>query len=300
MEFVKYPTIENHYNSKFDIDDTWYVVEKVHGANFSIWISNNEIKFAKRSGFITDNFYNYQNIAEKLKTCIRKLNIDNVAVFGELCGGYYPHSDVTVNPNAKRIQREVHYSPNTEFIAFDIYYDKKFLPFQEKQKLLQNAEFTTLNPLFSGTLEECLNFDIKFDSTIPLLLNLPSISPNTAEGVVIIPENFHRTKRGSRVIIKKKNIGFMEAPVNKIKKDFTEINNVIQDILTYVNQNRINNMISKEGIEISKNKLYGLVCKDVFQDYYKDNPDVREIINPHRKLVTRNIITEIQKYPIDY
>lgn len=46
--------------------------------------------------------------------------VDEVLLFGELCGGRYPHPDVPPDPRVEAVQTGVYYSPTIEFYAFDI------------------------------------------------------------------------------------------------------------------------------------------------------------------------------------
>ncbi|MBW2739846.1 MAG: hypothetical protein JRE64_13595, partial [Deltaproteobacteria bacterium] len=65
MRFRKYFDIENSYRKKFldilaveKLDKGEFVVqEKAHGANLSFWYDGKDLKSAKRSSFIQDNFY---------------------------------------------------------------------------------------------------------------------------------------------------------------------------------------------------------------------------------------------------
>lgn len=77
MEFKKYPSIENHYRnkhiekwlSKFPSlkDEEFIIQEKIHGSNFQIIITNDDVSFASRNNILEDNakFYDYQNVMRK-------------------------------------------------------------------------------------------------------------------------------------------------------------------------------------------------------------------------------------------
>ena len=87
LDFTKFPSLENTYRQKeidkiqsMTIKDKWVVTEKVHGANFSFWMTEEHlsvegiglcsavvIKCAKRSGWIEDDekFFNYKPVLEK-------------------------------------------------------------------------------------------------------------------------------------------------------------------------------------------------------------------------------------------
>ena len=46
--------------------------------------------------------------------------VEGVILFGELCGGQYPHPDVQPDGSARPVQRGIWYSPRIEFVVFDI------------------------------------------------------------------------------------------------------------------------------------------------------------------------------------
>ena len=48
------------------------------------------------------------------------MTVGRVLLFGELCGGRYPHPDVPPDPRVEAVQTGVWYSPTVEFYAFDI------------------------------------------------------------------------------------------------------------------------------------------------------------------------------------
>ena len=95
LDFTKFPSLENTYRQKeidkiqsMKIRDKWVVTEKVHGANFSFWMTEEHlsvegiglcstvvIKCAKRSGWIEDDekFFNYQPVLEKYRDSLERL-----------------------------------------------------------------------------------------------------------------------------------------------------------------------------------------------------------------------------------
>ena len=178
MEFKRYSSIENSYRKRF-LDkiieeghggETFVVQEKCHGSNFSMYISKDQIRCAKRSGFIKENesFFNYEKVLDKyepnLRTLFNKLNknndIESVVVFGELYGGNYPHKDVP-NVDVKAVQKGVYYNPDQDFIAFDIKVNGLYLDVESAniQFLENNIPYT--KTLFEGSLEDCLKYPNK-------------------------------------------------------------------------------------------------------------------------------------------
>ena len=76
MKFTKYSSIENHYRTEFierirmeGMDGgKWIATEKIHGANFSIWVNASRTRIAKRTGLLGedgkggDGFFHVNNI----------------------------------------------------------------------------------------------------------------------------------------------------------------------------------------------------------------------------------------------
>jgi hypothetical protein len=65
---------------------------------------------------------------------------------------------------------------------------RTYLDFEEAQKLFETAGIFCVQPLFVGTYEKCLDFNIQFQSTIPKRLGLPPIANNKAE---VRPAHLH-------------------------------------------------------------------------------------------------------------
>ena len=138
----KYCEIQNSYNDKYlwkvrsiGYNGKWYVSEKIHGANTAMYIHGDEIFYASRENILTEEnkHYNYKEVFERINPDIQRLkdNVKNIlgdayskyhtiVVYGEIFGGSYDHPDVGKNAKASRVQKGVSYSPNNEFLAFDV------------------------------------------------------------------------------------------------------------------------------------------------------------------------------------
>ena len=145
-----------------------------------------------------------------------------------------------------------------------------------------------------------MKFDVEnFITTIPAIWSLPPLLDNIAEGVVIRPVTEKRWPGGSaRLRLKIKSSRFREitgpkrpprikpASAQAHRFDWDEIEKdlknqkceslvpVIEELLRYVNENRLRNVLSKCGpIEDKKgrmNKIAGLLSKDALDDFRKD------------------------------
>merc|ERR1712176_73451 len=152
-------------------------------------------------------------------------------------------------------------------------------------------------PLYEGTLSECLDFNIEFETTVPLRLGLPPIplvsaveSRNLAEGVVIRPcvepavRLSSSRKESGRGLFKRKIEAFCEKRYQndnwrKGKAGGTGCASVLTDgevikyeILAYVTEQRLANVLSKIGRVDPHDKE---ACCRLLEDFKED---VREAL----------------------
>ncbi len=299
MKFQRYGSIENITRQK-SLDyivmqglsgGEFVVQEKCHGSNFSIWYKDGEIKFAKRSQFIGegDNFYGYEALKGELTDAIiaivKDLNAKEVVIYGELFGGSYPHPDVERNNKAVSVQKGVYYSPNNEFYAFDLVVNGEYQCVDHCDVQFTNNMMVHATTLFRGTLTECLEFENEYETTVPSQFGLPSIESNICEGNVIKPVRPLFLANGSRVILKNKNSKFTEKEhkpktlkdtPEQLRAKYPDSFEALEYFNQYVTENRLRNVISKEGEITQKGfgKLVGLFCKDVREEGFKEISDM--------------------------
>ncbi|KAF0973467.1 hypothetical protein FDP41_008171 [Naegleria fowleri] len=237
-------------------------------------------------------------------------NLRHVYIFGELFGGYYPNMPQL--PGIEQpIQTGIWYSNDIEFYAFDIAIEfnkpqentcqPTFVDYEtcleifskcnsqlscQKTQLLLYAE-----PLFIGSYEDCMEYNIKFESKIPKKLGMPSIKEanNYAEGVVIKPlKEIFISKKGKleRAIIKRKIQEFSEKKYEQAQK-WSSSNATSSDpnsnfefikyeALSCVTENRLNNAISKIGMinkndKSQMNQLLNAFVQDVLDELKETN-----------------------------
>lgn len=315
MEFKEYSEIENAYRTKFISQiylegkekGNWVCTLKVHGSNFSVYMNRTGVKFGKRSAFIGENnpFFNHEYVWNKQGPKIMALFEDlqnqygkdiEVIFYGEIFGGNYPHKEVPKVNNQTTVQKGVYYSPENKFIIFDIKIDGKFLDFDKVALHCERNEVLFCEPLFYGTLEECLKYPNEFPDPLHQKFGLPPIENNICEGVVIKPIDTRYFNNGARVIIKNKNDKFKEVAHGKKEKVQTEEQvdpetiKLAENILTYANVNRLNAVISKIGKVTNKDfgKILSLMFEDIRKDYTKDNENF--VFNSQlKKIVMTNI-----------
>lgn len=300
MDFVKYNSIENSYRQKFVnniiidpdlMNQDWYVTEKVHGANFAIFVEaafgeELDIKFGKRSGFITgdDKFYGLNNNKEKFVEYAKRMaNLfpdTDIVIRGELYGGGYNHPDVpsTVDP---RIQRGVEYTNANEFMAFDLELDNKIVTQYDANLYFNLTNIPTVPLLFTGSFDDAMKHTNEFNSHVHRFHGHPELEVNVCEGVVIKPNVASYFPNGNRVILKNKNEKFSEKKARKprVVADLTDDqNDVISNLGQFVTDNRLTNVLSHIGDIQQKDfgKICGLFTKDVIADYLKEYEPLEE------------------------
>lgn len=282
----------------------WVVTEKIHGSNFSIITDGSYIAFAKRKEILSfeENFFGFYLIKEELKMKTEILfkdliarfpDVKKVTIYGELFGGYFPekikvneflNQKIAGNDSISAVQKGVYYSPNLEYCVFDILIEqnneKKYLDYDLAMNLLELSQFLYTKPIFIGMYEDAIDFEHKFNSTIPQMLGYNIEEDNTAEGIVVKPIKsiYIDTPKGKiRPIIKIKNKEFSER-VENIDDNYhsyyyktDKLMYLKKNIFMLLNKNRIDNCISKIG-KVDKNnvddlyKLYELVVFDAIED----------------------------------
>lgn len=327
LKFNKYSSIENTYQTLYlnkvrqivPKDAIWDVTEKVHGANCCIITNGNDTKFAKRSGIVKDgeNFFNYEKILEEFRPKIinafnyikkkyetNETIINLVQFYGELFGGAYPHPDVPRNSQFNSVQKGLYYAPYQSFYGFDIAIvykspDKEgrfWLNPDEMADVFEKNNIFYSKSLFRGTLDECLEFNNAFQSNIPTWLGLPPIKDNICEGVVFKPMVPYFFNNGDRILLKNKNERFSEKKKEKVHKvipDLPEdVKEAISTVSEYINDNRLNNVISHEG-EFDMPKDFGRLIKlftvDILNDFIKEYKEWNSLEKVNQKLVTKEV-----------
>ncbi|MEW7292883.1 RNA ligase, Rnl2 family [Aquimarina sp. 2304DJ70-9] len=315
--FKKYTSIENTYRDEF-LDrikghgfwnDEFIVQEKVHGANLSYWTTNGEDFFsAKRTDQISNDekFYNHDLILKQIEPKLKNIWLDlknefedlkQLTIFGEIIGGDYPHKEVESDKKSIIVQKGIFYSPKNHFYAFDILINSEiYLNVDVSNEHFEKQNLLHAKTVFRGNINECMNYPNDFNSTLPKEFNLPELVPNIVEGVVIKPIKTRHFNNGVRVILKNKNEKWSE---NKKYHKSIKLEDELSDkvvklqeaILTYVTENRLNNVISKIG-EVSQKdfgSVLGMFNKDVVEDFLKDYHQItNQLEKKELKLITKS------------
>jgi len=199
----------------------YVVTEKVHGANFCIIAAfagdGVEVSFAKRTAVIgqavdAEDFYSCRStgllraLEPMGEAVLRQLASEGglypeaaaVHIYGELFGGRYPHPDVPAVKGLEPVQIGVWYAPDLHFMAFDVAVERAgqrvYMDLDQARNVCCHGGLLFARPLLEGTLAECLDFGVEFETTVPEQLGYPSLPSasgaprNLAEGVVIRPQ----------------------------------------------------------------------------------------------------------------
>jgi len=322
MKFIKYSSIENATNKTIEMFKTkhpnvangmFYLEEKIHGANFSVYVSKDEIKFAKRTDFLsgTSSFFSFQRLKDKHNfkiiqdsNILKQDDVDYLIIYGELCGGSYPYMPVI--PNVSKVQKEIAYSNDIEFVVFDIVIvyksgNKLVLDYGNMERFCNVYELVYTPMLFEGTLDECLEWSSKHkadESEIYKLFNMPKLDiPNIREGHVIKPlfESFFKESRLG--IFKDKNEKFKEqknATNEKIVNSYSvEFNNKLNELESMICLNRFNNVVSKFGEYTIKDfrSLMTLLYEDVVEE-----ADISMFSEIEQHELKRNLLSKVGKF----
>lgn len=315
-----YCEIENIDNQAILDRFMFYVEEKIDGANFQISTDGFNVKFASRNQEFDESFkfYNFQDVINRynLKDCVINLfksiesklyGLFSVHVFGELFGGSYPN----IKSNGTKIQGKIKYSPNNEFLAYDILVTFKegnsvYLNEKYMKELFEENKIPYLKTLGYGLPDELFNkFNIRINSTIPSYYGLEELPENSnlIEGIVIKPVHPLYYSDGKRLIFKKKNIEFSEKTI-KVKKEveFSDEENIeIGNFNTRITENRFNSTISKnyldsDNVSFLIGNYASLIFVDIIEEMRRENESTDNLMK-NKKCVNKcksNIINLIR------
>ena len=300
----------------------WVVTEKAHGANFSFIYENKQLKFAKRKALLTwkDDFFGFQTVVKKNERQItslfealsRTITAKRYIIYGELIGGAYPHPHVEVAENVQAIQTGVYYTPNIEFYAFDIAIieneveDKYYLDYTTTIDYFEEHQLLYAKPLMIGKYNEVFEFDTKIKSTIPHKFQLPELTNNLIEGVVIKPLKHNTIDLPFRPIFKIKNAAFEEERKFHLAEKWSfkqaisahseDVGFLVAAARNYVTENRLNSAVSKIGA-LTPDRLVAIkneFLEDILMDFNEDNEQILEDINPaQRQWIKDRLIADI-------
>lgn len=291
----------------------WCVMEKIHGSNFAICQTTNSVQFATRNEFIKGDKQFCQHLRmtpDVVNKCTDIWNdminmgfdLKELIIYGEIFGGKYLHPDLKPIVGVKRIQKGVQYHPDIKFYAFDIWMKTGawdgYLDYDFATELFEGHKLFYAKILKQGTFAECSIYPNKFPTTIPALLNLPTIEDNICEGIVMKPILPILDANGDRVSLKSKNEDALKKmrerrPRNmKPNKELSpEVIRTVGLILPYINEYRLRMVLSKQ-VEVTKkdfNRIYKEFRQDIYLDFDEDNNELCILEEIDRKMLDKEI-----------
>ncbi|MDQ0109528.1 Rnl2 family RNA ligase [Chitinophaga terrae (ex Kim and Jung 2007)] len=320
-EFSGYEKMPNSFK-KLQLDESdfsrleklkWVVTEKVHGANFSFVYEDGSLKFAKRREYLkwTDDFFGFQLVVSRLENNILRLferlsaeiQGSKYIVYGELFGGKYPHPDVEEDKQVQAVQTGVYYTPGIHFCAFDIAIEtadgKQYLDYETAVNYFEQFGIFYAKPLFIGRFNEALNFNTRINSAIPSAFQLPELSNNLIEGVVVKPFNQPADSQfGDRPIVKLKNPEFDEEEkfhqaarwsfIPEVSSKTEDLSYIVDELKTYVTANRLKSAVSKIGALDMSNEtrvaeIQSEFLEDVLTDFKENYGNILEEFSAEEK-----------------
>lgn len=338
MQFVKYPSFENTYNVKFlekvrqfinDPIERFYVTEKIHGSNFSLNVNSDTVMAGKRTSLLETTHQRvkfmmcediYQRYCGNVRTLFENVTSEfpeavQVTVYGEFYGGNYE----SVPSIATKIQAGISYSPGHQFHAFDLCIVNgegvvTFLSRELVVKFLGQVGIPVVKELFSGTLNECLEWSkihVTDPTTIPAELkeDVPELKENIREGHVIRPYRVLRFPAGSHIIFKHKTDKFKEILHSKKKKtpktkvQMSELaQNMVTRALDYVNKQRLASVLSKEGELNPKNRGHVIraLANDAIEEFRKMEDDYNKLTPNEQQQVFKTMSSRSSQVVSEY
>ena len=126
--------------------------------------------------------------------------------------------------------------------------------------------------LHKGTLDELLNLDPYFKTTIPKMYDLPEIDNNYAEGYVLKPLKIACDKK-NKISLKLKRHNLAERIINPEETKSNYSSDVKHILFSYLNKNRLASVLSKMTDEEKMNNelILDNLVEDAWIDFYKEH-----------------------------
>lgn len=270
------------------------MTEKLHGANFSMYISSEgSVRFASRNQFMCrdSNFFNFQRyFTEERVGRIVEAALDiipenaTLRVIGELFGG---HDALGIKP----VQREIRYDGDIQFLMFHAEFisaegDIRSLDWDSVIGVSNTTGIDLVPIIATGTLNELYQMEIEEPSVL-------SSKEDIAEGYCYrLEDNIN----GEAIILKRRTSKFSEI---KGKIDVTNQVPVDLDLGSVgdlITPQRVSNVNSHFGFSEMKNfqTLLNAVVEDIKADALKDLGVDEAAFKILQKSVARKVVPLIK------
>lgn len=223
-----------------------YIQEKLNGSNIRLIYKNDELIYGSRYkiGSIFNIRQHHDTLVESLKKLKTLLDLpDEFMVVGELIG-HMKNSDYFFDEDGKPMDK----NDKSDFYAYSIYVNGKYLDFLQAQDVLRRAEFATIPTI--GPIQTA--------HEMMTLLNEPKsfIHPNAL-------------KEGNVIHVNGKMFKF----IHKNFHDFRDSENHVVSLSDYINEVSFGNFLSSY-VESDDKKTFEDKVTDYYlsciEDYYKD------------------------------
>lgn len=273
LNYKRYDSIKNvlpeHTRQYMRDQSLWWVMEKVHGANYQFVTNGVDIQACTRNRLLDDpeeSFFDHKVVFERYRESVLnayKFYVSNeylkkgesLRIFGELAGRY----------SEGRVQDNADYG-DLDFYAFDVYFPYRKAVMKEIWFL--NQWFKMVPLIGKYTFSEAIKINNKFDTLID--------GSCTCEGLIIRNENNNTT-------FKFKNDLFRE--VGKIGKLEKAINQEVPQYMAYITDNRLRAVISKEGAfdKTRFSEYTKMIIEDIKKDMIEDGlePDFDKAVGKY-------------------
>lgn len=275
--FIRFPSITNHYQSKFIQkmlefhpglqNERFLVTEKLHGANLQIYFEPGQpYRVGSRNQWLDSNskFFNVWNALDRVSPVLTSAwdwayrEQKSLRLFEELYGG--------------NIQDGTDYGPEQNIRFFAAMIDDRLISPDALLSLGITSLLRNFVPILSTSMtwKTAMDFDIDRDS---ILTPDDHEGPNLIEGVVIQPYNHvYRLPCGSSFVLKRKNPEFLthKKPAKAKIAMGLAIVELRVEFLDYITEARVDSIISQNGpfTEIQQLGTYiVLVLNDAKRDF---------------------------------
>lgn len=301
MSFMKYPSIENHYNEKFisRINEKYpnlkyFITEKIDGMNIQFVFENRELKgIYTRNGQDIFSAKQYDFFSKRLLILANNFFLEGIKE--------YKNFIVYIELYGNKIQKNIKYTTDpdndwTYYSILDIYLndEHRFMNFDELEKLREET-LLCFAPVYEQglTLEEALKVNVEtlrsieaeihYDGMFVPLSEKGSFPIPIVEGVIIRPMVETQLSLCDRLIIKKKAEKFRE--VSKTKKTIPVSQIVVEGFEDFINENRVNSVKSKRPYELPRET--GILINDVISDAIEEFQKLRRELSEEERLSIR-------------
>lgn len=274
MEFLKYPSLTNHYNitssrrilSYLKSDDLWYATEKIDGTNIVIAVDivKNEWTVGRRRAFIgrgetsdsQQEVYHMisQEQIDDASKAIRSIypNVNYYYIYGELFGIKMVRHDYDITKPTLRLYDALVPDTNDNYIQLTLKELQQVIPIEFQEPVVKVG---TLAEMLKEEPDEHSHYGGTNEGYVFKLVNGSTYDPSFGEYSVVK----FKTKAYQEIKSQKK-------PVKGFSKDTLDL---VKSLDNYVTEQRLHNVLSHGDYELNYQNIGNLI-KEFNQDVRKE------------------------------